>query len=319
MAIDIYQAVLLITTRCNLNCKLCYINEKCPSDANLSIIEHTLKLLPLQSLKNIIISGGEPLLRPDLIFFILNYIEKYSNIRVSLQTNGTLITEEFLKGLKKYKVGIGISIDGPIEINDKLRGQTSKVLDTLEKLSKLDIKIGVTITLSRYNYSSLSRLLILLAQFPCINLIGLDPLRPTGRATQNDIAPLKEVEKSLIEFKNTLAWINKKRKCPIILKEAYIQKNRGGYCYGASGNLLVMHPNGSFWACPSLINKPTFFIGDIKRGIKQPITLETLDPYCRNKLINCIGRCPVRSWLSEEAGKIDCIIRKTFLGIYCNI
>jgi len=319
VATNISQAVLLITTRCNLNCKLCYINEECPSDANISIIESTLQYLNLQLLKEIIISGGEPLLRPDLIFFILNYIERYSNIKVSLQTNGTLLTEEFLKRLKRYKLGIGISLDGPIEINDKLRGQTSKVLNALEILSRLDIKIGITITISKYNYLALSNLLILLSQFPCIKLIGLDPLRPIGRASTKDIAPLKDFEKSLQEFKKVFNWINKKRKSPIILSGVFNNTAHKDYCYGASGKLLVMHPRGSFWACPSLLNNLSFYIGDIKTGIKKSIKLKKLDPYCKNKLVKCIGRCPVRSWLSLEAGKIDCIIRKTFLGVYCNI
>ncbi len=318
----ISQIVFLITTKCNLRCKLCYIKEKEPLDISFDTIKKAFETLPLLSLKELIISGGEPFLRPDLIFRLLDYIKRYKpNLKISIQSNGTLLDDSIIKKLNNYNlnIGIGISIDGPISINDSLRGKTSLVLDCLDRLSRYGNKIGITITISKYNYSNLSDLLMILAHFPCVRFIGLDPLRPIGNAKEKDIAPLEKTKQSLKEFKRTLYWINRKREESIIIKESLNKPKKTSYCYAANGSLLVIHPNGSFWPCPSLINNKNFCLGNIKDGIKHMIKLNMLDPNCYKDKNNCPGRCPVRSWLSLKAGLIDCIIRKIFLDISCNM
>ena len=40
-----------------------------------------------------------------------------------MQTNGTLINNEIARKIKKMNIAVGISLDGPPEVNDKLRGK----------------------------------------------------------------------------------------------------------------------------------------------------------------------------------------------------
>ncbi len=70
----------------------------------------------------LIISGGEPLIRED-IAEVMRRANDYG-IKVSLSTNGTLITRDWALKLKELNVQyVGISIDSPIpEIHDKIRG-----------------------------------------------------------------------------------------------------------------------------------------------------------------------------------------------------
>jgi uncharacterized protein len=70
-----------------------------------------------------IFHGGEPLLFPKNKFTqLLDKLEslklKKIELNYALQTNGMLIDEEWCEILNKYNVGIGVSIDGPMEIND---------------------------------------------------------------------------------------------------------------------------------------------------------------------------------------------------------
>lgn len=98
--------MLELTARCNNNCQHCYINlPKTDPDAQK-------KELSFEQIKNIVdasvslgtlwflLSGGEPLLRPDF-FDIYRYLKK-QGILVSVFTNASLITEEHIQLFKKY-------------------------------------------------------------------------------------------------------------------------------------------------------------------------------------------------------------------------
>ena len=70
--------------------------------------------------------GGEPMLQKvdafDKMCTLLNRkLSKYVDLIFSIQTNGTLITEEWINVCAKHKVGIGISCDGPAEYHDEFR------------------------------------------------------------------------------------------------------------------------------------------------------------------------------------------------------
>lgn len=104
--------------------------------------------------------GGEPLLLPleDLEKVFERSFRKYN--QSFIQTNGTLITDAHIQLFKKYNVGVGISIDGPNDLNslrlptnkrqdvDKL---TAASMESIRKLAAEDIGIGIIITLHKKN------------------------------------------------------------------------------------------------------------------------------------------------------------------------
>ncbi|WP_243678922.1 radical SAM protein [Vulcanisaeta distributa] len=114
-----------ITYRCNLKCIHCYINaiqglsrDELTTEEALRVVDDAHELrTPL-----LIISGGEPLIRED-ITDVMRRANDYG-IKVSLSTNGTLITRDWALKLKELNVQyVGISIDSPIpEVHDKIRG-----------------------------------------------------------------------------------------------------------------------------------------------------------------------------------------------------
>ncbi len=105
--------------------------------------------------------GGEPLLMPvgDLErVFAWSQQQKH---RPSIQTNGSLITEEHITLFVKYGVSVGISIDGPGELNELRRHgnatrtleATSRSLSAIERLVQLKRPPGLIVTLHRSNAS----------------------------------------------------------------------------------------------------------------------------------------------------------------------
>ncbi len=98
--------VFELTARCNLNCRHCYINvpaaDKDCSHRELSLAEYERIAGEAVSMGAlwVLITGGEPLLRPD--FFELFTMLKRKGLLVSLFTNATLITDEHVRFFQTY-------------------------------------------------------------------------------------------------------------------------------------------------------------------------------------------------------------------------
>ena len=121
-----------LTERCNLNCRHCYqsggrgrelsldeIREVIGEIADMLADWHALHGVTFSPGFNI--TGGEPLLRPDL-FAILEAFSPY-DYELFVLSNGTLIDEMSAARLKELGVaGVQVSVEGPEDIHDAIRG-----------------------------------------------------------------------------------------------------------------------------------------------------------------------------------------------------
>ena len=109
--------------------------------------------------EKIILHGGEPLMlsKKEIDLFLRTSYEK--NGFSAIQTNAYLIDEDIISMFKKYKTGVGISIDGPWSCN-ALRGsgtakerkkQTSKILSNIDRLIEEKIIPGIIIVVHKQN------------------------------------------------------------------------------------------------------------------------------------------------------------------------
>ena len=117
-----------LTEKCNLNCTYCYEGEKGSLELPFLDIKKVLDNEVKSGSKKCQISffGGEPLLKKELIYEIVNYadeLEKNNDIKFSysITTNATLIDKDFIKLAKKKDFLIGISLDGNRETHNKNR------------------------------------------------------------------------------------------------------------------------------------------------------------------------------------------------------
>lgn len=111
------KACWVITTFCNLDCNFCAVLSKGmkirPSQQiSQQVLQQVIHSCKTKEINKIVISGGEPLLVPNIVE-IVDSLSKYG-LRVSISTNGTLLTERLLynlrqAGLSKFIVGVDCS------------------------------------------------------------------------------------------------------------------------------------------------------------------------------------------------------------------
>lgn len=165
-----YKTNLLIiqsTPFCNINCSYCYLstrNQKgvFPIEFVDTMVENLIASDLLTDQLSICWHSGEPLILKPTYYreFIQAFKKKCpSNIHTSfqVQTNGTLISQEYCDLIKEYNIQIGVSIDGPQFINDLHRknrknGSTfSETMRGIELLKKNGIPFSVIAVLSNYS------------------------------------------------------------------------------------------------------------------------------------------------------------------------
>jgi len=98
------------------------------------------------------VTGGEPCLRPD--FYEILILIKDIGAKAYILSNGTLIDREKARLLKNLDVsGVQISIEGPQEIHDSLRGKESFLssLNGIRQLVDAGIMVTLNTTLSKVN------------------------------------------------------------------------------------------------------------------------------------------------------------------------
>ena len=112
-----------LTRRCNLNCKYCYENKGIEdlSFENIKLVIDS-EIKAKNKISTISFYGGEPLIRIDLIYQIVDYIKsqkRKTKFFFNMTTNGTLLDEEFIAFAKKNEfLHIAYSFDGIKEIHD---------------------------------------------------------------------------------------------------------------------------------------------------------------------------------------------------------
>jgi len=149
-----------ITKRCNLRCLHCYSD----SDSNPAADELTTREcyrviddLADFGVPALLISGGEPLLRPDL-FDIAAYAAA-KGLKLTLSTNGTLITQQVASKIRQAGFNyVGISLDGIGQVNDRFRGKEGAFLKALEGIRNCKAvgqRVGLRMTLTAGNVDQL--------------------------------------------------------------------------------------------------------------------------------------------------------------------
>ena len=175
--------------RCNLLCKHCYsISGDVDFPGELSTAEVYRVMDDLRDFKVpvLILSGGEPLLRPDI--YEISARAKGLGFYVGLSTNGALIGEEHARKIAAIGYDyVGISLDGIGEVHDRFRGQEGAFdasLAAVRLLRAEGVKVGLRFTMTMDNAANLEPLLDL-AVDEDVDKIYLSHLVYAGRGNKN--------------------------------------------------------------------------------------------------------------------------------------
>lgn len=152
-----------VTRRCNLRCKHCYATSEDKDYSNELTTEEGKRLiddLAQFGCPVLLFSGGEPLIRPDVIELASYAVKK--GLRVVFSTNGTLITKDMAKRLKEIGTSyIGISLDGGEIIHDTFRGVSGafkKAIEGASNCKEVGLKVGFRFTIFKGNATEVPKI-----------------------------------------------------------------------------------------------------------------------------------------------------------------
>jgi len=155
------------TRSCNLACVHCYSESANKRYDNEMTTEQGLALLDNLAefgAPVVLFSGGEPLLREDL----LTLIERAGKLqmRAVISTNGTLIDRAKADRFAELGLSyVGISLDGMRQTNDKFRGQQGafdKAIAGIRNCREAGVKVGLRFTINRHNLAEVGDIFKLL-------------------------------------------------------------------------------------------------------------------------------------------------------------
>ena len=175
--------------RCNLTCKHCYsisADRDFPGELDSEEIFAVMDDLRDFGVPVLILSGGEPLLRPDI--FAISHRAKSMGFYVGLSTNGTLIDTGNIDAIAEVGYDyVGVSIDGMRETHDRFRrreGAFDASVDGIRLCRARGIKVGLRFTMTQDNASELPQLLELM-EAEDVDKFYLSHLNYAGRGNRN--------------------------------------------------------------------------------------------------------------------------------------
>lgn len=188
-----------VTAACNLRCEYCRASateepdeDELSTEEALHFIDEVAPLSPM-----IILSGGEPLLRPD-IFRLAEYASS-KGIRVALATNGILLSPLAVKKIARSSIRrVSISLDGvDPDTHDASRGRGTyeRTLMGIENL-RGQVPFQINMTITRKNFHQVEAMMDLAEDLGAVAL-HLFFLVPTGRGREEELITPGEEEELL--------------------------------------------------------------------------------------------------------------------------
>lgn len=286
------------TKRCNLRCSHCYLSAGGGSPAELSFEEgcHLLDQLADAGTKMLILTGGEPLMRRDIVELAAHASSR--GLLVVLGTNGMLLTASRAGELKVAGVaGVGISLDSlDSEKHDAFRGVRSAWEGAVRGI-RLCVAEGLPVLLQMtvlpWNYSEVADMMEF-AHREGATGFNLYFLVCTGRGEElSDITPAQyeQALASLVEAQQLYPQMMVRARCaPQVSRMASQQRSA---LIGSAGCLAARQycritPEGDVTPCPYL----PLVAGNVRQ---QPFIdiWRTADPLRRLRDGALAGRCGV--------------------------
>ena len=178
-----------LVRRCNLTCKHCYsisADIDFPGELSTEQVFEVMEDLKRFKVPVLILSGGEPLLRPDI--FEISKRAKDMGFYVGLSSNGTLIDENNIQQIADIGYDyVGVSLDGIKDTHDKFRqkkGAFDESLAGIRLCKQHGIKVGIRFTLTQDNQDDYPKLLELMDEED-LDKFYLSHLNYSGRGKHN--------------------------------------------------------------------------------------------------------------------------------------
>jgi len=302
-----------LTKACNLNCVHCRASAVSWTEQNeLTTLEGIGLLDDLfqSGTKMVILTGGEPLLRDD-VFEFARYGTSIG-LRMTLATNGTLITPEISRQIKNSGIArVSVSLDGVTsDIHDRFRqmpGAFGRTLNGIEILRQNSVPFQINTTVAAINVAQMNK-------FPeFVQGLGAQAwhvffLVPTGRGHTVEAAKINDYQSMLENFYEV--YITSKIECKAtcapqfyrMIKENGCEPNTKGCLAGTGFGFISskgnVQPCGFFDVqCGNIRSTPFARIWSESQVLNLLRNLDNLDGKCgRCKYKTICGGCRARAF-----------------------
>ncbi len=301
-----FTSKFYVTRKCNLRCGMCGVWKHTESkEMNLEEIKISAKKMKKLGICYVVITGGEPLLRKDIV----EIVNIFSNLGMStrLQTNGLLLTEEKLNKLIKAGLNdITISIDTlDNKKQDEICGikslnMSDKALSTLKLVSKKMPK-SMTIANIVFSHKNIDEIIKLIKVLDSLDVwptfcpvsLAEESSNQLFKAkadcfsfTKKDLDKMEKIFKEIFKLK--------KQGYKISLSSEYLKqslnyiktKNKKWKC-DAGKLYFVIFPRGQFSLCDDVETKYNILDKDFVEKYKSK-KFKNFMKHSRNKCEGCI-------------------------------
>ena len=213
------------TRRCNLACRHCYSDSDARRHPEMTTAEGVAMIRDIAAFgaPALLLSGGEPLLRPDLFEVIEE--ARTLGLPVTLSSNGTLVKPRVARRLASLGVRyVGISLDGIGAVHDAFRGRRGafdRSLAGIRALREAGVRAGVRVTLSEAAIAALPDLFDLVER-EGVGRICFYHLVPAGRGVEqapSRTAAVRAAVESI--FDRAERWIDEDRDVEVLTVDNY--------------------------------------------------------------------------------------------------
>ena len=286
-----------ILTKCNLNCRHCYINREQHGENTLplSTIEAWLGAFAQKSnIANVIFLGGEPTIHPDLSFAI----KKAKNMgynSITVDTNGYLFNDILSKVSPDDVDYFSFSLDGATrKTNNMIRGEGSydKCIEGIKKAVSMGFGTSLIYTVSSANIHELEMMADLLDDLNIerffVQVIGI-----RGKPAQINQEKLQVSRSEWLSIIPDVAEKVAKRGITVSYPKVFLNSEETFECAGLVAENYFIFPNGRVYRCPicedfplhSMIFKDNRLVNTSKLNENDLFNLNIPEGCVMNKLV----------------------------------
>lgn len=270
-----------ITSLCNLGCTFCYnssgVNNK--HILGLGVLEKCFSYFSKSGIKSISISGGEPLMHPDIINILKRC--KYYQFRTLLATNGTLLDNTLISEIMDCVDYYQISIDGDSKTHCDIRGKESynKAIKGIESLHNLGLsnRTRLRMTISKKNISCIEHLISLGLHYE-LEAVQFSIVRRQGRAKEKYDNEFSIDDDLLYDAFVEINEFRKKYKDKINIGRLEVD---GGSCSLTNDNTVIkpkIDSRGIIFPCHGF-SLEEHSLGNLSEGLEKVFSLSRINSY----------------------------------------
>lgn len=270
---DIRSVYFAVTGKCNLQCDFCTMNSGPNVSMEDDLVLDEIRNILIPKLKEvsprkIIITGGEPVVRKDIIEILKNFTDAFGKERILLQTNGLLLTEDFIRDIKPYVAAVEVSIEN-IFVNRTLLTRMKKIFRCIRDNQ---LELSLSFVLDDNSDSYLWEAIDLCHEYDSAFTLRIVTL--VGRAADSETYKNKHFGEMEIlkKYYKYFSYLLEKEYLDEKFISGYLDNLQPKKTCGAFGKILAVHPDGTTFMCGNFKHSD-YSMGNIREKAMPDIVM----------------------------------------------